>query len=284
MATFKSLNKSDTVDGKYSARKRIYLESDDDLAIFKRWFFDEGEFLEFKSSNEGEGGGCTKVIGLVDKDREMGILSFGIVDRDALMRAQEWDSFWELDDKKFVSAKPFGKYVKPLCRWEIENYLLNPNVVHALLSDYGSYSPDGIDKSWLIKNLIEHLMALVPVMAANVCLHQAGKGSLPLKFVNDEKNSDTIDKKCFSHLKKRGVDCEFEALKKRLLSFSNGEEDSDQFWCLSRIIDGKRLICRIELEFGLREDHRFNLAKLLRERGLISVEIKTLIENIKAAA
>lgn len=282
MATFKSLNESETVDGKYSGRKRIYLESDDDLAIFQRWFFDEGEFIEFLSSKEDESGGCTKVRRAVDKDRNMGIPSFGIVDRDALLRECLWKVFWENDDQAYQAARPFGEYIRPLSRWEIENYLLNPKVIYALLVDYGKYSPDGIDKELLANSLLNQSNNLVPVTAANICLHIAGEKALAPEFVSQENDRTEIDKKCVEHLQNNKVECEFEEVKTQILSFSNGDDTTGQYWCLSRIIDGKRLIVRIKKEFKLKEDHRYNLAKMIKEYNVVSSEIKLLIEEIKA--
>jgi len=284
MATFKSLTQSDTVDGKYSGRKRIYLESDEDLAVFQRWFFNEGEFIEFLSSTVDGSGGCTKVMRFVEKDRKMGIVSFGIVDRDALMREGIWNILLEENDKDFATARPFGDFITPLCRWEIENYLLEPEVIHGLLADYGNYSPKGIDKDILIEKLLEHAVSLIPVMATNVCLHQAGKKALSTGFIADEKKQDTINTKCMAHLSKNNIECEFEDFKVRISSFKSGEDNQAQFWSLSRIIDGKRLIFRCQKAFGLKEDHRFNLAKITRERNLISSEIKELIKDIKTAA
>jgi hypothetical protein len=284
MATFKSLSQSHTVDGKYSGRKRIYLESEEDLAVFQRWFFNEGEYIEFISSTEDGSGGCTKVLAFVKKDREMDIISFGIVDRDALMREGIWDLLLEKDDEDFIKARPFGDFIIPLCRWEIENYLLEPDVIHSLLADYGNYSPKGIDKDVLAKKLLGHAVSLIPVIAANVCLHQAGKKALSTGFISDEKKPDIINEKCLDHLLKNNIECGFEDFKVQISSFKSGEDNQEQFWSLSRIIDGKRLIFRYQKEFGLKEDHRFNLAKITKERNLISREIKELIEDIKAAA
>lgn len=284
MATFKSLSESETVDGKYSGRKLIYLESDDDLAIFQRWFFDEGEFIEFISSKEEETGGCTKVMRSVNKDRSMGIASFGIVDRDALMRENLWDIFWENDNDAFQAAQPLGDYIRLLRRWEIENYLLNPTVINALLADYGKYAPAGIDKDRLVEKLLRQVHRLVPVTAANICLHLNGQKALAPRFGSEETDLEAIEAKCLEHLDKSNVSCEFEKIKTRIISFLHGDNILNEYWNLSRIIDGKRLMLRIKLAFKLKDDHRYNLAKMIKEYDVVSLEIKTLIEKIKKAA
>lgn len=284
MATFKSLNKSANVDGKYSGRKRIYLESDEDLAIFERWFFDEGEFIEFKSSSGNTSGGCTRVKGLVDKDRSLGIISFGIVDRDALMREQKWDIFWESDNEVFLNARPFGAYIRSLSRWEIENYLLEPEVIETLLKDYGSYSPKGIEKEKLAGKLLLHSESLIPVMAVNICLHNEGMKALSPKYAIDEKTPELIGEKCRKHLDNNKIKCDYEKIRQQLFSFRFGGDDHEIFWNLSRVIDGKRLFLRFDKEFGLKEDHKYHLARLIREKGCIASELFTMIQEFKNAA
>lgn len=125
MAAFKQLQDHEDIDNAYLHKVVVYLESEEDLQIFKeRWFFDEGKKIEFKSVDTGQGGGCLQVINQVDKDRKRGITAFGIVDRDILMKQGMWDLWWEIDDQQFEQAKPFGDYILVLRRWELENYLL----------------------------------------------------------------------------------------------------------------------------------------------------------------
>lgn len=281
MGTFKSYSRSEIVDGRYSGRRRIYLESGDDQAIFERWFFDEGEHLEFKSCNEGSGGGCTQVIRNVQRDRENKISSFGIVDRDSLMQQQEFTLFLEKDDSILFAARPFGEYVRPLCRWEIENYLLEPNAVSTLLSDYGNYAPHGIRTEDLAAKLLLHAKALIPIMSANICLHKQGWKSLEQKFCLNEP-ADKINHKCLKRLKKDSFEGGFNSTKESLLEFESGDNRSERYWMLCRIVDGKRLLDRIKIEFGLKEDHRFRLASLVREHDQLAAEIKDLIREVKS--
>ena len=92
MGSFKTMEDTGLVRSKHSGRAIVYLESNDDYQIFfERWFYDEGEYLEFKSSDTGFGGGCSKVIKDVESDRENDIPAFGIVDRDSLLQQLKWD-------------------------------------------------------------------------------------------------------------------------------------------------------------------------------------------------
>jgi hypothetical protein len=58
----------------------------------------------------------------VNTERNKGITAFGIVDRDALMKEEKWELWWETDEQQFKQAKPFGDYILVLRRWEIENF------------------------------------------------------------------------------------------------------------------------------------------------------------------
>lgn len=61
MSSFKQIKDTQRVDDKYSGRVIVYLESEEDFQIFQeRWFYDEGEFPEFRSADQGIGGGCAE--------------------------------------------------------------------------------------------------------------------------------------------------------------------------------------------------------------------------------
>jgi len=63
MGSFKKIQKNKDIDARYVRRVIVYLESDEDYQIFKeRWFYDQGEFLEFQSADSGLGGGCGQVM------------------------------------------------------------------------------------------------------------------------------------------------------------------------------------------------------------------------------
>ena len=136
MAGFKATQKIPQIKAKYTDRVIVYLESQDDYQIIaRRWFFDRGESLEFRPSNDTGGGGCNDVIQRVEADRDKNITAFGLVDRDTLLNRKNWTLWWETDDSCLAEARPFGDYIRILCRWELENYLLSPKELETLLAD-----------------------------------------------------------------------------------------------------------------------------------------------------
>jgi len=87
MQSFKDIHETSAIDSRFVDKVVVYLESTVDYQILgERWFFDEGEWLEFKPADQySSSGGCTQVISLVEKDRTLGTEAFGIVDRDVVL-------------------------------------------------------------------------------------------------------------------------------------------------------------------------------------------------------
>ncbi len=271
-----------TIDAKYIQKVIIYLESQDDFQIFKeRWFYDEGEWLEFRSSDEGRGGGCAEVIRQVKSDRQNGIPAFGIVDRDAVMRESKWDVFWEINDQKYQKSLPFGHYIRPLCRWEIENYLLDPDELESILADEGKGFPRAKRPAKLvIEELVGHCNTLIPVMALNILFHENGTKSLDMGFgLTECLNSNEMEQKLSGKIPDSD---KFKNYATRIEAFAeNHPSDSREYLDrLNRMIDGKRIFKRIEHQNGLK-DRRFVLATRIKEKDKIEAEITKIINDFK---
>lgn len=134
MSAFKKVGKSDHIRLRQRGGAVVFLESNDDFEIIaKRWFFDFGQDVHFESADQYEtgtgGGGCQAVIQLVAGMRSSGIAAFGIVDRDVLLGDGHWTLWWSIDDAAFQSARPYGDWIRVLLRWELENYLLDPDAM-----------------------------------------------------------------------------------------------------------------------------------------------------------
>ncbi|MDM8535751.1 hypothetical protein QUF70_03265 [Desulfobacterales bacterium HSG17] len=284
MGSFKDIGDSESVNSKYSGRAIIYLESKEDYQIFsKRWFYDQGEFLEFRPSDIGSGGGCTNVIKDVENDREKNIPSFGIVDRDALMQQHKWKEFWETDDSKYKEYRPFGENIRPLCRWEIENYLFDIDEIEHLLADIGKGSPrETRKKSIVIKELIIHCDVLIPIMAYNVSRHINGQDALPVAYCVNETIRIYSEK-----IIKEKIDKEEKEIYEDIISkienfkFNSDEITEESFYKINRIIDGKRLFERLKNHNRLTDDYRFLLARRIKENGNIDSELLEMIEEFK---
>jgi len=282
MGSFKTMEDTGLVRSKHSGRAIVYLESNDDYQIFfERWFYDEGEYLEFKSSDTGFGGGCSKVIKDVESDRENDIPAFGIVDRDSLLQQLKWDDLWETDDLKFRKSRPFGNYIRPLCRWEIENYLFDIDEITDMLSDFGQ---EGLkDKSSVIRELSGHCDALIPIMAYNIFLHSIGKEARPLCYCIQHKNRILCEQDVEQKL--NPVEKEkYDGIRSKIEAFRHHEDHmtEESFYKLNRIVDGKRLFERLIKHSDLKKtDFRFFLARKIKEKGKINGEIVSLINEFK---
>ena len=110
----------------------VYLESTDDVFIFKKWFGDVLSKIQFEPvSGEKANGGCRAVIQRLQELDHHTVDYYGVVDRDALLNeiSIHESLWWESDDDVFFSASPFGDRVFVLNRWELEYYLLHPKAL-----------------------------------------------------------------------------------------------------------------------------------------------------------
>jgi len=197
------------------------------------------------------------------------------------MRESKWDVFWEADDQKYKNTMPFGHYVRPLCRWEIENYLLDPDELESILADEGKASPRSKRPAKLmIEELVGHCNTLIPVMALNILFHENGTTSLDMVFgLTECHNSNEMEQKLSGKIPDSD---KFKNYATRIEAFAeNHPSDSREYLDrLNRMIDGKRIFHRIEHQNHLK-DRRFSLARRIKEKNKIEVEITELINGFK---
>ncbi|MBF0564956.1 MAG: hypothetical protein HQK89_06920 [Nitrospirae bacterium] len=287
MANLTSYDGTEGVVENYKGRVVVYLESDFDVEIFKRFFFDEEEFVEFKAPGivEGDTGGCRKVIKKVKTNQSHSYKVFGIVERDSLLGACKWDIFWERNDEVFLQSRPFGDKVRVLTRWEIENYLIEPEELERFLFDYVTKLPN------VLSELLSHCDVLVPVMAANILLHIRKKGALDDDYCNDTNKRTEAEQKVRESLRKKLNDDDindFEDYIKKFDSFFNVGTDDDnsnesirKWRNYSKLIDGKRILGRIKHSIKLRDDHRLALATRIKSNNKVESELVNYIKEFK---
>ena len=275
MARLKDLDTGSAAERRYVAKKFIYLESEEDVQILsERWFSDRAERVEFLPAGDGDGGpgGCTRVVGRVTEDRQAAIEAYGIVDRDSLAREGWWMEFLETDDAQFDASKPFGEHVIVLRCWEIENYLLHPEVIEEFLSDEQGRSARAL--SVVVDELFGILCCLIPITAADVVLNCEGKRKCPLGF-GLGLSYWAIHANVCQHIEReieRGVAEELDDMIGQIISFSagKGHRSLEHWLAQARIVDGKRLIFWLSNRYKLRAgDIRWHLARLTRDRGKI---------------
>jgi hypothetical protein len=200
-----------------------------------------------------------------------------------LMQQQKWSEFWETDDYNYKHSQPFGKYIYPLCKWEIENYLFDIDEIEILLADIGVGSPRKIRKTSVVaKELLDHCDALIPIMAYNILLHTKGRDAEPIGFCVQDTDRTHIEQSIL----KKIVDDEKGEYKDIILNIENfkhniDETPDDSFYKINRILDGKRLFKRLENHNKLRADYRFLLAIKIKEKGKIYIELFEMINVVK---
>lgn len=283
MGSFKQITDTGHLRKNYFKRAIVYLESQEDYLIVKdRWFHDEGELLEFKSADEGSGGGANQVISKVNGERNEGIVAFGLVDRDALLAKKEWELWWEGDDEKLASARPFGEHVRILRRWEIENYLLDPVVIEEERANLEGREVDRSNPAAKLSS--ESLEPAKLLSAASIVLHKCGE-----TLGDDLNRVDSIEQLQQKIIAKIGLrNAEFDKTLEHIEEFGDGYlQSSDAYWeRISRVLDGKRILKRLGWAHGALDntkDYRLSLASKIRQAGKIDPEFKTHIEEFKLA-
>lgn len=284
MASFKNNFDTGHLRSHYFQRVTVFLESEEDYLIVRdRWFYDEGEFLDFRSSDEGEGGGAKKVISNVNKSREQGFVTFGLVDRDALFAECRWDHWWEVDDERFHASRPLGEHIRILKRWEIENYLLDPEIIEEERANIEGRAMNRTDPAGKLSNDV--LEAARLLASAAIVLHENG-----IKLGDDLDRVESVDvlqqkiaQKVEPHVSR------LDETKNQIDRFGEDHPaNSARHWeRISRMLDGKRILKRLNLaqkSLSNPKDYRLSLASKIRQTGKIDTELVGYIGEFKSAA
>lgn len=281
MSSFNNIESSDRIERRNVAKRFIYLESEEDVQVFgERWFFERGERVEFRPASDGGNGGCNDVIAHVKADRAAGIEAWGVVDRDILAARHNWDAFFDADDASFAARKVFGEYVLVLRCWEMECYLLHPEVLEEYLADAEGRSPRPTSK--LIEELFELVCCKLPILAANIMLNSYGEKELIRHFgkgLDCIKLLNTIEKK----IEKYGIASDLlEDCLERIVNFGTGHSPySEAHWLgLLRILDGKLLMDWIVDRFNLKQECRFALARHTKALGKVDDMLERRISDL----
>lgn len=291
MASFKKVQ-TEFVDAKYEGGIKVVLESAEDVRIFsEHWFSHKQDKLRFVSA-EGDksgGGGCQVVISKVTEANSQNIKSYGIVDRDILLSDAKLDLFWETDDTKFHAAKPYGEKIHVLRRWELENYLLQPEAFADEISKRISRSPAPVVSA---ENFLQHAEDIVQLTALTTFSVANGKNSPNPGFGIQFSDSDLareIDKFLKGQFTEH-VCPDISSDVQKISEFDQVVADSEvRRERLSRILDGKKSIMRLCRYFsnslGLSsinhwEEMRGCLANVIASRKSIDSELVNLIENL----
>jgi len=278
-----NLSNSESLFKRYSGQIIVYLESSDDNNIYSNlWFGDRlVEFL-FRPANKGAAtyGGCQAVRESVNHDRTNGIKAFGIVDRDIVMAESHWGLVWETDNSRFAQTMPFGSYIKVLNRWELENYLIDPQAVEEYLANHiGRKARNTQD---VIKELLEHCDVLILHTAGNAASHSARINGFTDGFT-DSKDRIRVDQEIQQRFKQRDA-CQqdyLENIAKAKAFDTPSAPDEQRLEKLLRIVCGKALLSRIKRQHNISHEIRFHLAAAIKRNNNVPSEISSYLDTFK---
>lgn len=292
MASFKKIETT-FVDAKYEGGIKVFLESAEDVRIFsEHWFSHKQDKLRFISAegDQSGGGGCQAVISKVGEANSQKIEAYGIVDRDVLLSDAKFDLFWETDDKSFHSEKPYGEKVHVLRRWELENYLLQPEAFAYEVSRRISRSPAPDISAETFLAQVDDIVQVTALTTYSVAKGQ--KSPRPAFGTNIPSGSD-LSQEIDKFLKRQfpAPACpDISEDVEKIRSFDQSNTDPAERWeRLSRILDGKKSLMRLCRHLsdslgveGIRhwEEMRGCLANTIASKGPIDHELVSLIDNI----
>jgi hypothetical protein len=286
MATFKTkVGSTSNLTSTYGGRRTVFLEGKTDVSLFtNHWFIEELDRIEFKEPDSGIG--CTGVVQSVSTTREAGNKAFGIVDRDKLQADKFWDLVWETDDLVFSRARPYGEHVRVTQYWELESYLIDPEVIenHVALKD-GGRRPRSIDNA--TTDCLSHAEVLIPHAALNSALRSCGQeewgdgatSGYPTRadfegHIEDCQTAGKIDSSVWKTYQENVP---------KVDAFANRLKPAEHLRGLLRRVNGKALIHRIKKKANLHDDPTFFLADAIRQRGKIPEELKSYLGEFAQA-
>ncbi|MER8442115.1 hypothetical protein NKH52_02735 [Mesorhizobium sp. M1066] len=269
---------------------RIVLEGVDDLRLFERyWFASYMDRVDFVQANDlVQGSGCTAVAAAVKKSREVDkIPAFGFVDRDWLFRHRDWDNLFALDDADFEAAT-WNEEFYTTRRWEIEAYLLEPDLMADLVKSF-TRSGKGTEaecRAALERALVE-IENLLLVQRLFVACHVAGINRASNHLVH--KLAEELETECekeleaFTHENGLAAAAAVRPLLDAIVDSSPGPDEDKWRWLL-RFVDTKRLIGRLSRRFDTVGDIRWFLATMMEKSGRRPQELEKRINEILVAA
>lgn len=278
---------------RYSGVPVVYVESDEDQYVFGEcWFNEQSSRLEFKPVAARNGNaleatsGCNAVIEAVRQERTSGNSAWGIVDRDAVFSHRRWDLVHEIDDGVFDEAKPFGRYVKVLRRWEMESYLIDVACIEKCRAEHKMGGVRSEGEVWA--ELLADCQALIPHAALNAVHHEFCE-----EGVGDGRTNRMVDR---SDVETRLVQPALTALagrhttgRERYVQYLNRAEEFDRteqpvsvrVASLLRRVHGKAVLSRFESRHGL-PNIKGPLAARIKEAGRVPDELRDFVSHAVA--
>ncbi len=250
-------------------RKLVLLEGASDVAVFREWFRDRRDVIEFFSPEvpQGRSGVENLLNRILARSPSSNPREYGIVDRDFREDAEVEAALSDPNTHLFI-----------LRRYCIENYLLEPAAVAEEVRVLSAPNMDAPDAQVMEAELLQMCRNLHTMMAANWVFSEAGRGR------HFPEGHQLMDREAVMARVVEGLGCttakaepavsEKEVAIEPLLSSLEGAHQR---------INGKHLLFQIHQTFirsGITRDQFRNLlARAVRERVGLHEDIKTIIEQ-----
>lgn len=279
------LNEPDKLATRYGGVPVVYVESEEDNYVYGEcWFKDRLSKLEFKAATaKCATDGCDGVLNAVDMERQAGNSAWGIVDRDIVMTKELWNLVHETNDDAFERAKPFGKEVKVLCRWEMESYLADGEALEHIQAGLNMRPERPLPD--VFHELLEHCHVLVPHATINAVLHlhksaAVGDGYTN-RFSTSEKVVEDIQKHFIPKLPSSGQ-ADYDHHLFLVTAFdSPGAPAEERLNALLRRVHGKALLERFfHASHKIQAEVKGLLANRIKEKGRVPAEIATFVDKV----
>ncbi len=262
---------------------RIVLEGSDDVRLFRSYWFtnliDSFEFVE--AADIVDGGGCTAVQEAVRKSKENNIPAFGITDRDTFFQSRQWASLFAIDDVAF-SAAGSGTDLYTTLRWEVEAYLLEPDILPAWLRSHSKPpAPPAVSAKAVEKALVE-CEQLLRAHRYFATAHHCGVSVSDAFCCNTpasklvEKCNQALGKLTYDH----SIVAEIDAYVDAIIEAAPQDPARRLVWLL-RYVDTKRLLRRLTETFRGDPEVRWFLAEMMRAGNVRPVEIESKLLEVR---
>ena len=297
IASFDDFEHSEQIEDDVSGLIKIYLEGIDDRRLFREyWFYNYLDRFDFDIPSR-DAGGSMAVYSEVNATLASGkAVAFGIVDRDVLFRNMNWDLLFEEDDNHFQIQQPFGSNIYVTLLWEIEAYLLDPELLHDWIKNSCRdapnlpHSPDS-----LLDSCVDHChcvlrIAEIASLAHMLRIKLCGNSNSDL-FAHDRAQND-IPKIIQNKLAEfrsnvNWVEEEHGLVYRKISEFVNktmesasSESSADRLRRLLRFVDTKWLLTRLTKAFGMKDNAKWVLADKMKDKNRRPPELKELLDRL----
>lgn len=256
---------------------RIVLEGGEDVALFKRWFFDLLDRLEFvQAANLGVGSGCTAVREAVTQLLAAGVPAFGLTDRDRLFRQADWQMLFEVDDAVFAAGTE-EEHSAVNNMWEIEAYLLDPDLIPGWVRAHHRHAPASeADCNLAVTRAADECETLLRAQPWLATAHRCGDGVPDGKYCGEPAH--TLAARTVEELGRladeHGTAATVEAHVAEVLAKAP-DVPGDRLRWLLRYVDTKRLMLRLSHRLQLvTARHKWVLAEFMALRGMRPAELE----------